>query len=895
MVAPAAKRRRKSGLDYGTLETRQVLTTFIDLGFIPTFQRSAEFSIPLNDSVVVLTELEEAPDVVAQPENGDLEYRSSDGILVYKPDAGFTGLDEFEIQFGVDGDDNKVDFNVNVWETAYATPDWQKVDPGQATTIDVLANDYAFIEVENSYFTGRFGQHGNLYSWIQDSAGFTIVEASATQFGTLTISEDGRSLVFESTEGFEGEQEVTYTIEDSRGFQTTGTLTIYASDQSLSDRYYVNESQWEQEQIEKWLAQYAGNINHRSNVPKQPSDFDNEIWVVDGRIDFPADIGFFGGFDATGNFLSATENGVQEGDIVKSHGDTVYYVTHEKSFEGDFRSYLSIVDVSDSNSPTLISTTGFENRIKDIFLDQDRIAVVTAAFADWGIDLHWGHRANEFELTVLDVSSPVVPTEVYSATVDGSYTDARLIGDRLYLVSQGGTLRARSLWDMRKDVTNPVSPGDYVNALLNDENAFGMPSVTVNVGGEVTTTHVEVDQYLRRGSGNNGTLVTTFDIRNATNKPVDLDFFESDRISTVYVSSESMYLFGSGSIIKLAFDVDAEVNFAADGVLEGDLLNQFSASEHDGMLRVAVNDWQDRSSDIYVFEQSGDSLNVVGSLEDFAPGEQIYSTTFVEDQLFVVTFRQVDPLFVIDMEDATSPTILGELKIPGVSHYLQLIDDDILLAVGRDAEVSTGWQTSLQVSLFDVSDQENPLLLDRYTFDGGLFTDTPLFRFWGGADGHQALTFDQESGTLALPVNRTADNYSSSIALFELSRENGIESIGEVGFDTAALRTLISEDRVIYFSEDSIKTADLESPTVVLADLELPPEDSMARGVGAANKVCLRVDSNEPDDGLEMVLEVSRSEIGKAEIDQVFSFLPDFAALDQLRFGAEDEAILRRR
>ena len=824
MTKRIAKKSRKTGLNYGTLEARQVLTSFFWPGtdWVPS-----SYHIPVNESQIVLSDLSESPEISDQPENGQLIFDESSGTLTYQPNDGFAGKDTFSVT----GQAN--DFTMNVWHSAYATPDWSNVISGESVSLNVLANDYAFKELNPGEDARWWGGWNNRFSWLQDSAGFSIVDVTNPAAGSISISEDGQSLIFEAANEAVGQQQVTYTLEDSRGFRTTGTVVFDVTDQAVDPGSYISDAQWQQERTEDWMERYASSLasgNHWVSTP--------ELTLVEGRVFGRAVDANFANFDEA---RFSTLDGVQEGDIVKSEGNLLYYVTYGDS-NSEFTSYLSIVDVSDPANPMLLSTTGFDSSIKDIFLDEGRVAVVLAN--DYRYFHHGSGQSNSsFELQVLDVTSPVVPTEVYTASIDGSYTDARLIGDQLYLISQYDTNSGNAPWQVLDSDAIAVSPGDYIDAILQQDSGFGLPTVVVEVGSEQKTVTLAVDQIIRRDDGNDTTLVTTFDVHGDSGEPSDMDLIQSDYVSTVYVSAQSLYLFDGSSVMKFAIEADASVEFSADGILQGTLLNQFAADEHDGHLRVAMTDWTDGSSDVRIFEQVGDSLNVVGSLDDIAPGERIFSTTFVEDQVFVVTFRQIDPLFVIDLSDANSPTITGELKIPGVSNYLQLIDDDILLAVGRDADPMTGIQTDLQISLFDVADPTNPLLLDRYTFTGGRSTNSPLTDWISARPDHHALTFDQTNGLLALPVQfGYGIETVHEVSVFEISRENGIQESGSVSFDSQAQRTVISGEQVVYLSDESLKTAVISDPTNVIASLELPPEESQARGLGAADKVCELID-----------------------------------------------------
>lgn len=160
--------------------------------------------------------------------------------------------------------------------------------------------------------------------------------------------------------------------------------------------------------------------------------------------------------------------------------------------------------------------------------------------------------------------------------------------------------------------------------------------------------------------------------------------------------------------------------YAASGLVPGRIHNQFSLSEHDEHLRVVTTtgdlwwgqDGTEPSSQVRVLRQTGDRLVEVGSVGDIGRGEQVQSVRFTGDIGYVVTFRQVDPFYTLDLSDPENPAVVGELKIPGFSSYLHPIGDDLVLGVGFDADETTGATTGSKVSLFDVSDLANPLELD---------------------------------------------------------------------------------------------------------------------------------------------------------------------------------------
>jgi uncharacterized secreted protein with C-terminal beta-propeller domain len=207
----------------------------------------------------------------------------------------------------------------------------------------------------------------------------------------------------------------------------------------------------------------------------------------------------------------------------------------------------------------------------------------------------------------------------------------------------------------------------------------------------------------------------------------------------------------------------------ARGDVKGHLLNQFSMDESDGYLRVATTDgdWVNETNSVYVLNNT---LNVVGSIENIAPNERIYSARFVQDTLYLVTFRQVDPLFVIDLSDPTNPLIIGEVKVTGFSTYLHPIDADHILGIGIEG-------SNVKLSIFDVSDPTAPQEEFRYTLENYSYSVAN----WD----HKAVLFDAAKEMLVIPCSQsswTNDTYvyTSGAYVFKVSLTDGITLRGVI-------------------------------------------------------------------------------------------------------------------
>ena len=173
--------------------------------------------------------------------------------------------------------------------------------------------------------------------------------------------------------------------------------------------------------------------------------------------------------------------------------------------------------------------------------------------------------------------------------------------------------------------------------------------------------------------------------------------------------------------------------------IPGRLLNQFSLDEYEGYLRVATTAGDE--NDLYVLD---DKLDIVGKIQGFGLGERIYSVRFDGDVGFIVTFRETDPFFVLDLSNPENPKIAGELKIPGFSSYLHRIDEKTVLGIGREG-------LNVKISLFDISDPKNPVEKDRYV----------LQEYWSEVlTNHHAFLLDRDHGVFFLPAGQNGYIFS---------------------------------------------------------------------------------------------------------------------------------------
>jgi len=237
----------------------------------------------------------------------------------------------------------------------------------------------------------------------------------------------------------------------------------------------------------------------------------------------------------------------------------------------------------------------------------------------------------------------------------------------------------------------------------------------------------------------------------------------NDEINTQVQDTLDSYEHLEYTVINKIHVDGSTIEVAGSGKVPGHIMNQFSMDENNGLLRIATT-ISPRWSYSYTTKDStntkstngvytlDDSLNQVGKLEDIAEDESIYSTRFIGDRLYMVTAKQMDPFFVIDLSDPAKPKTLGNLKIPGFSTYLHPYDENTIIGIGNEATTS-GRVTGLKISLYDVSDVANPKELAKFVTDEKYATSTALYE-------HKAFLFSKDKELLVIPAYSYDWSYS---------------------------------------------------------------------------------------------------------------------------------------
>ena len=288
------------------------------------------------------------------------------------------------------------------------------------------------------------------------------------------------------------------------------------------------------------------------------------------------------------------------------------------------------------------------------------------------------------ELLTYDVSNPKKPILKGSVTQEGTYQTSRKIGNIVYLFTNPNLSRSNGDMDEATDTTDS---NDWI-PLVNGE--------------AVTADCIYIPER-----GNNGLVISSVNIKEP-GKVLDDIMIVNDH-AAVYVSTTAIYLYkenyNSSSITEIAkFSMKQGILDAVGAAnVPGTVRDTFAIHEYQGRLRILTTSWGSERSEnnLYLYDEN---LESVGKLEGLAQGEQIYSARFLGTMAYFVTYRNMDPLFAVDLSDEKNPKVLSELKITGFSEYLHFWGEDKLVGIGYETDPETGRQTGLKISMFDISD-----------------------------------------------------------------------------------------------------------------------------------------------------------------------------------------------
>ncbi len=422
--------------------------------------------------------------------------------------------------------------------------------------------------------------------------------------------------------------------------------------------------------------------------------------------------------------------GVDEADTVKTDGKYLYIVKDTA---------VIIAKAYPPEEAKVITRIELSEQISEIYIADEKLVVFSNNYNTFLEPVSKTPsimpprpQTQTTNIRVYDLSSIAKPVLEREIKAEGNYITSRLIGDYVYIIIQKGAhiIDGKPQTPMIQEgkTTIQVSPSDVLYYWNSTEPWYSYTTIM-----SLNTVYSDI--------------------------PTQSETLLLGATSTVYVSQQNLYL----SIQKRANTTIQKIRLynglitpVAEASVPGYVLNQFSMDESNDYFRVATTTGRvwwgfrgmstNQSSAVYVLDKK---MNIVGRLEGLAPREDIYSARFVDKRCYIVTFKKVDPLFVIDLKDPAKPSVLGKLKIPGFSNYLHPYDENHVIGLGKEAkEAEIGdfaWYQGLKLSLFDVTDVSNPREVAKIEV-GDRGTDSPALY------DHKAFLFDKARNLLVIPI-----------------------------------------------------------------------------------------------------------------------------------------------
>jgi len=477
-----------------------------------------------------------------------------------------------------------------------------------------------------------------------------------------------------------------------------------------------------------------------------------------------------------------------------------------------------IIDVSDKENPTILKDYSIDGHFRDARMIGDYAYFVTNSNIDYQYprlpvilersipimtpEAFYFDNIEEFSnfntLTAIDIFVDTINSETFLMGYSGAFYVSE---DNFYLTYQQNMpfrFYENSSRDRFFDVVVPLLPNEIQDQIRIIQNDSSMNSSTqwMKISELMQNSYNEMDKQDKEE------LFEKF--REALNQ-YDAKIQEETRKTIIH---------------KISIDED-KIEYVAKGSVPGRLLNQFSMDQSEDRFRVATTteyytQYQGmvRANAVYVLDEQ---LNIVGGLDQIAPDESIFSARFIGDRLYLVTFQQIDPFFVIDLSNDI-PKVLGELKIPGFSNYLHPFDDEHIIGIGRDTkEIGNDriQQLGIKIALFNVADVNNPKVADDVIIGDSSTQSEALHN-------HKAFFFDKTRGVLSIPISGDSESLneissSKMIApeynrwggfyVFDLDSSDGFDLKGTVTHSDSDSRYYGMGNARTFYIDDVLYTA----------------------------------------------------------------------------------------
>jgi inhibitor of cysteine peptidase len=574
------------------------------------------------------------------------------------------------------------------------------------------------------------------------------------------------------------------------------------------------------------LEKYFNQLLAHEKKNGQPGLFSNEGSVAtEESADSSAASGSGGEDHSTTNNQVA---GVDEADLVKTDGSYIYAISEAK---------VVITDARNPEAMAVAKELAFKEEMypQQLFLSEDVLVVLGSRYSAMPIDgdiLEYRPQTVLTSVLLYNIEDPSNPELIREFGTEGNLNGARLTGGFLYFVTNvfpdyhilqepdKGEIRPHT-YDSKNGEELQLLPYDKISILP------GTMAASYSIITAIDLADPEENEIVTEGFlGGSEQLYMTKENLYVTAMafmPISEKEEDKDLNMSIWLPQQA-----NTKIFKFTLD-GITVRFAASAEVTGSLLNQFSMDEYDDYFRIVTTEgftWDEAApskNHLFILDEN---LKQVGSVEDLAPGERIYSARFIENKAYMVTFKETDPLFVIDVSTPSSPKVLGELKIPGFSNYLHPLGEDHLIGFGYDTKlepvkngerrVVTG---GMKISLFDISDFANPIEQDTEIIGGSGSYSTLQY-------DHKALFTHADKSLFGFPVSLFSEaegdyvEFQGAGAMIYTITPEGIEETANLleddeaqfeNWETSVQRILYIDESLYTVSPSEVRSYSLET------------------------------------------------------------------------------------
>ena len=496
---------------------------------------------------------------------------------------------------------------------------------------------------------------------------------------------------------------------------------------------------------------------------------------------------------SSGNERHSTTNnqveGIEEGDMTVTDGRHIYTMRDNS---------VIIINVEQQANAKVVHKLTFSQNAypSQLMLHENYLLVTYDEYIERQTKEGYYDGKSLVKTAIYDVTNAADPKLVREIGQEGGKIGVRKDGNLLYVV----TTQSPNYYIMNENPDIDLVPSVYDST--NKDEMTSLPIDRISILPNSTE-----PSYI---------IISALDLSNMAQGEMTTESFLGSS-SQMYMSENAIYVTAAqyeyvtpmedGASKRMAMDIawggtikstqvykfaieGANVSLVGQTSVPGQLLNQFSMDEYNNYFRVATTQYENNNRDnstnsLYIYDAT---LNEVGKLTDLAKGERIYSARFMGDKAYIVTFKEVDPLFVIDVANPAAPKVLGELKIPGFSNYLHPISETHLLGIGYDTVVKTDQYTKepfvetkgMKVALFDVSDLANPKEQDAVIIGGrGTYSEIQ--------HNHKALFRDVENNLYGFPITMYEEGGEYEVKflgygaqIYKVTVEDGIQLAGDL-------------------------------------------------------------------------------------------------------------------